>query len=555
MPRKYTGKEHVSISDVKSDNGSIYVYERTTWYNRETKKTESRRKLLGIRDPATGEVRKTRSRKRNVISAEPKKNAMIALISYVSSISGVTEALHEATVGHEDIEQKALTLAWYFFATEEQSCARTERWTGTFQEMLPFNRQPISEKECRQLFREIGEHEAIKWNVFRHRAQLLEDGECLAVQANAGWDGSQEAEEELPKSGYSLMYLCSAAQSQPIAYAWIPDGLTINRAMSCFEPLKLKSSLEYVRDIGRASDEDIAQYLHEKRRFVVSIEPERGWISAEVEKAVDEIREGMPGVPLIHAAPDYSGKALYRVHMFPGRNQDGICFTEEDSSSVNVFICYSEMKKGEEELRFREQFEHVRMDALDGSYLDEEARSFLNRYCKIRKNKDGMNDLILDRAAYNNKLKTSGILVLATDQETDIETAMAKYRLMEAVANGAVVDSDEDEDTSCDDIELDGELFVRFLAVIMREAFRCRLETLKEELGRRGGIPGHDAPWTLEMEMEVKRWIRTDSMVDLLGYFQDVNITMTNDSERPYVVSGFNAERDRTFLERLGVLT
>ena len=63
MPRQYTGKESISLSEVKKPNGSIYVFERTTWYDRDTKKTRSKRRLLGIKDPETGEVRNTRPRK------------------------------------------------------------------------------------------------------------------------------------------------------------------------------------------------------------------------------------------------------------------------------------------------------------------------------------------------------------------------------------------------------------------------------------------------------------------------------------------------------------
>ena len=57
------GKQSVGRCEVEKPNGSIYVYERTAWYDRDTKK-RSKFKLLGIKKPETGGLRNTRPRKK-----------------------------------------------------------------------------------------------------------------------------------------------------------------------------------------------------------------------------------------------------------------------------------------------------------------------------------------------------------------------------------------------------------------------------------------------------------------------------------------------------------
>ena len=63
MPRPCAGKQSVGRCEAEKPNGSIYVYERTAQYDRDTKK-RSKFKLLGIKKPETGGVRNTRPRKK-----------------------------------------------------------------------------------------------------------------------------------------------------------------------------------------------------------------------------------------------------------------------------------------------------------------------------------------------------------------------------------------------------------------------------------------------------------------------------------------------------------
>ena len=66
MARPYTGKNTVGESRVLQKNGVIYVYERTTKYDREKKMTVTTgRRLKGKILPGTTEIVPTRARKQS----------------------------------------------------------------------------------------------------------------------------------------------------------------------------------------------------------------------------------------------------------------------------------------------------------------------------------------------------------------------------------------------------------------------------------------------------------------------------------------------------------
>ena len=63
MPRPFTGKTHTGIRRVVRPNGDVYVYQRVTQYDPETRKTKTiKSTLLGILDPKTGKTRPTRGK-------------------------------------------------------------------------------------------------------------------------------------------------------------------------------------------------------------------------------------------------------------------------------------------------------------------------------------------------------------------------------------------------------------------------------------------------------------------------------------------------------------
>ena len=584
MPRQYTGKESVSLSEVTKPNGSVYVYERTTWYNRDTKKTCSKRKLLGIKDPITGELRKTRPRKSSPetnaepeITVEKRENAMISILSHISEISGVTKEVTSATRNNRGIREKVLTLAWYAFATEGRSWTRAENWTREFRNELPYSYGPITEDIYQDLFREIGNSEEIKWKIFKKRAEQMGDDELLALDSSTISTTTKtirNAQKSKDKDGivkqvYKVVYIYSITARQLIAYALIPghipDCSTVDAALTHLDVLELGPNIEVVQDNGYATDEDIGEYLHKKRHLITRIEPNRKWISEEVEKAIKDISEGDEQTSVIHCDPSFAGKAITITRSFPYKRKYGSKSKGKKAgdldyvkANINVFIYYSTEQKGEDDKQFRIQFEQVREDTINGAFLDKDSKAFLEKYCITTVSKDGsITDVSLNLKAYQKKLKYNGVLVIIADKEKNIETALIKYRSRETIEEGIEGHkSHTGGDTSkpcMTDKSLDGELLVEFLANSMRESFRTKLRSLTASLGVPNGDREHDIRKTLEAETKVKNWIRKKSIVYMIEYFEHKEVTVLNDGKKTYKMDGYKTSRDKLFLKRLGV--
>ena len=585
MSRQYTGKETVGRSEERKPNGSIYVYERTSWYDRDTKKTRSKRKLLGIKDPEIGEVRDTRPRKKKTETSTEEKelivkksaNAMVSILEYLSNASGVSQEVTAATRGDRGTREKILTLAWYAFATEGRSWTRAENWTRTFLNELPYRYGPITEDIYQDLFREIGSHEEIKWKIFKLRAKQMGEDELLALDSSTistttkTIHTAQKAKDKdgIVKNVYKIVYIYSITARQLIAYdmipGHIPDCSTVDTALSHLDALELSNNIEVVQDNGYATDEDIGEFLHRKRHFITRLEPNRKWISNDVDQALKEIRDGDKQSSIIHCDPAFAGKAIRITHTFPYKRKYGSTKKEKKAgdidyitSHINIFIYYSTKKKGDDDEKFRNQFEQVREDATSGAFLDKEAKAFLDKYCTTTIGCDGtITDVSLDIKAYQEKMKYNGVLVVVTDKEKDIEAALVKYRSRETIEEGIEGHkSHTGGNTSkpgMTDESLDGELLVEFLANSMRESFRTRLRSMKSTLGIPNGIRDHDLKKNLEAETKVKSWIRKKSLAYIIEYFEHKEVVILYDGKKCYKIDDNKTTRDKLFLQHLGV--
>ncbi len=369
---------------------------------------------------------------------------------------------------------------------------------------------------------------------------------------------------------YKIVYLYSITARQMVAYALIPghipDCSVVDAALTQLDVLELSKDIEVVQDNGYSTDEDLGEYFHRRRHFITRLEGNRSWIAKEVDKAVKEISDGAEGTSVIHCDPEFGGKAISVRHCFPykrkyasQKKQKKAGETEYLSANVNVFIYFSSKKKGEEDLKFRTQFEQVRMDAIRGAYLDQEAQSFLKKYCEVINESDGtVANVVFRQDEYSKKMKYHGVLVIIADRETSIEQALIKFRSREKIEEGIEghkghTGGNTTKPGSTDE-SLDGELFVEFLANSMRECFRSRLRSMNATLGVPIGVRDHDLKANLEMETKVKNWIRKKSMVYLLEYFERKETIVLRSGKKRYQFGSLKTKRDSLFLEKLGAI-
>lgn len=585
MGRPFTGKESVSTFEETKPNGSIYVYERTTWYDQEKGYSRSRRKLIGKKDSVTGELVSTRPKKNpednndtdsNEITIGKKSNAMISIIQHLSLISGVTEDVKKALGKDRGTAEKLLTLSWFTFATEGRTWTRAENWTQVHLQELPYSYGPITESIYQSLFVYLGEHEEIKWSIFLRRAERMGDGELIALDSTlivcenkSVNDAKTTKNKEGTISGaYKVVYLYSVTARQLIAYAkipgHIPDCSTVAFALDYFKALNLKSSIEIVQDNGYATELDLGQYLHVKRHFVTRLEPDCSWIQDKVSKYLPILKTGDIGAEVIRSDPEFSGVRVSVTHDFPyvrkyGSASKGMKAGDKEfiTARINVFIYYSSYKQGIDDKKLREQLIRAQKDIEAGAVLDDELQKVANKYIIQSGTESGKITTAIDMKKYKRALQYHGLLIVAADKETDLEKALMKYRSRETIEEGIEGHKGHtggDSKKCGSDDSVDGELFVEFLGNSMRESMRSKLREMERVLAIPNGDVEHDQKANLNCEAKVKRMIRKKSIVNILESFDRKYVTVVSKGKKKYEITMPQTKQDFIFLKKIGAI-
>ena len=102
-------------------------------------------------------------------------------------------------------------------------------------------------------------------------------------------------------------------------------------------------------------------------------------------------------------------------------------------------------------------------------------------------------------------------------------------------------------------LTLDGKKLIQFIALCYYEYFLKEINELKCTLGVRSGDHEHDLKVNLDKEKSLKSWLDNASIQEIVGWFdavEKVDVTM------PYAKKVWTTEvieRDKLFIEKLGI--
>ena len=583
MARPYTGKVVESIEERTQKNGDVYVYRVRRWYDPDSRNTRRKYELLGIKDPDSGKIKKTRPKRRNgdlvpsatPVASELKGNGMISIIRHFSEAAGVTGEVIAALPEDEGSALKILTLAWFDFATDGMTWTRAVKWTSDYLPLLPYKHGSISKNIYTSLFHFIGRNEGIKWSIFKARAARFQEGELIAwdstvyeCNVKGVHDGIQGATKDgLIRRIYKVFFFYSITSRKLLSFVKIPgnvaDCTTVPYAISMMKALDLKKP-EILQDNGYTDDNTIGELLHQKFHFVTRILPSARWIKDGMDKYRDALTAGMSPSQMIYSDAEFSG-VFFRVrHTFRytrvyKSTRKGIEAGERDEvkAYVNVFVYFSTYKKGLEDRAFRERFANIRADILAGSVLDAESKAFREQYMTVVHNGDGLaTDVLPIHEKVEAHFRNHGFLVLVADHEKDIEKALQKYRTREKIEErikGHKSHTGGDTSKTGSDEFLEGELLVEFLADTLRESMLVKLAHMEAELGVPNGESIHDSSENMKIQMGLKKWLRRNSIANILDAFDTTSIEEVTSNGKSSKMTDSTTARDRLFLQELGI--
>ena len=582
MSRPYTGKVTESRYEKLQKNGSIYVYKKLSWYDPATKNTRSKLELLGIKT-AAGNIVSTRPKSSTSNSSVPntpavvtkKGNAMISIVEHFSIVSGVSKEVFDALPEEEKRAEKILTLAWYDFATDGRTWTRGDKWTESYLPLLPYSYGIITKDIYTELFHYIGEHPMIAWSIFQLRAKQFGEGELICWESTiyecyvkAVHDTrSSPAKDGLTRHVYKVFFFYSISSRKLMAYVKIPETITdcstVSYAVAKIKALNLKNP-EVIQDNDYTDDNTIGELLHQKIHFITRLSPSCRLVTKELEESRDALVSGTEPAQMVYCDPEFSA-VRYRIsHTFCykrtyERKKKGLQAGDKEiiETTVNVFIYYSSLKKGEEDRKFREQFRNIRDDILNAAILDTESAQFRDQYMMIDYGRNGeVVSIKPNQKAITNKFRSHGFLILIADKEKDAETALLKFRSrekIEAQIKGHKSHTDDDTSKTGDDDFLDGELLVEFLSETIRESMVTKLDSLKRELVVPNGDSMHDSNEQIKLQQKLKSWLRKKSVSNILDAFDTTDISEVGFEGKSSKMTDSTIAQSRLFLEMLDI--
>ena len=574
MARPVTGKIMEDKIWVRKKNGTYYCYQRRRVW-KDGKAVLLGKTLLGKADKIGGELRQTRpkrpagSRGENEDAppkASRKHTGMMEIIDFIGRESGVDEDLYASV--DAPIAQKLLSLARYVVGTGGDTYPGIEEWM--FTHPLPYT-HPITEDVYRPLLDIAGIDESMRQNYFRNRF-AREGGLALSVAYDATTQNSVTVNPESRdgenkckngKPSVKVLVLYSLESRQPLAYfkqpGNIPDIISINTALSQAKALGAKGDILIVTDNGFASEENLAATMRSGHHFLTRLKNGWKWVRDEIDKHGDELRNASN---CIMSFPTVKGITValtreFRYKRAYGSKAKGLEAGDTDKFKRRIYmhIYYDAARKEKEDREFMENLAEIKKAIEDGQELTEEAGKTVDAYLSVKERK-GKKTVAFLNGKIDEACRCNGVFVLASDKRKDKEEALRIYRKREWIedyferfkqyADGSTSRTGSPEN-------LQGRMFVQFLAMGYIEFIQEKIRKLKETLGVANGDPSHDTEESLKKERGLRHWLEKRSAHRVLTWFDayetvEVSIDVT---KRRW--STATIERDRLFLKLLGM--
>lgn len=574
-------EEKIRVDTVKEKqkNGSVYVYERRSRYNREKKRYDAiSKKLIGKipkghsldeKPIPTRDKKKVTSESKISLTIPNTSTAMMRILKTVTQNTGIEEEIKQAIPDNSGMAKKVQTAAMYLFASDGDSWPGLFNWTHKYLQDLPYNYNPISEDMAHEMFEFLGEHPEIKERIFLKRAGELAEEELLALDSTTFAIETQSGEihfvrysihkDHLIKQVFKVVVIYAIKRRRAVAYAIIPgnitDSATVPTVLEKLKFLKL-NNLELVSDGGYCTDGNIGLMLAGKQPFLDHIDADASWIYDLIDKKREEI---IYGGEIIRADSSFSGIKETVTRTFAYTDPE----TRKEKtieSTVYVFIYYSPFKFAKDDCTLRTDYNTYQMDLLEGAALLDDKKkveNFSKKFMIIKKDQNGtIISITRNDRAWKKKTKTNGFLVLVGTIDQSLDQAFEKYRSREGIEEdiknvkmhtGAKTVYKQSEET------IDGQYLVQFEASTLTDSFQVQLNNVRKNLCIINGTYPHDSTDNLKKERKLRTWLSKTSKHNILTWFDGVKIMTLDNGSEQFVLKPDYTERDRLLLNKLGI--
>ena len=568
MPKPVTGKTHVGQRREKRPNGDIYIYERVTGYNEQTRKTYTvSQKLQGKIKSGTQEMIPTRPKKRKgdevLACAVRRHSGLTDILEWVGKASGIDDDVRFSF--SEGDAAKILSIARYWNGSGGNPLPRLEGWQ--VMHSLPYS-EAITEDVYGDLFKSVGRDEDGVQRYFSFRADRLGKAPVLAFDSttiSTCSENQSEARQGFNKDGdglntIKLLTLYSVKDREPLAFARqpgnVPDVIAIDNTLKQLKSLNLERPL-IVTDNGYSSEESMMRFSLRNMKFLTLADPDVTW----VRETVDALRETLACMSsTCPFDPSVSGATAMRTHEFRRvrqRSRNGTMTGEEERfvRRLYVHVFYSPDNDTRKQLAFSKELLELKAQVEEGvEEFTTSAQRKIDRYLVCSKKERGgqMTVSFNDKAIVEAK-KYFGYFALVSNQAMDTFTALEDYRLREKIEELFAVEKeglDGARPRTWYPDNIRGRQFVQFVSLGYHCFLTKRIKELRAGLGKHGG---EKTMALVSLEKKLDKWLEQRSLAQILDWFDCIETTQVQTAMGNYRWSDESAARDRLFLEYLGV--
>ena len=473
-------------------SGNTYVYESTSYWDKEKKQPRSRRKLIGRLDPETGNVVPTDGRGKRRSQTHPDNPAKRGpvpvvrterlffgatyLFDQIGAVTGVTADL-KACFPHT--YKQILSVAYYLILEDQNPLFRFKKWAALhrhpYGKDIPSQRstelfQSITEEAKMQFFRLQGKRRAEKEYWAYDSTSISSYSDVLKqVRYGKNKDG-----EKLPQINLALIF--GEESGLPFYYRKlagnIPDVKTIRELLRELDVLGYEK-VKLVIDRGYYSADNINVMYKEHLKFLCGT-------STALKFAKDYIREIGADKDRYEAynsdlelyvfsktiAWDYEQERPYK----------GDVIREERRMYLHLY--FNPDKFADDGKALNRKLDGLKEELLSGKRIPEHEKDY-RKYFEIRETPKRGISLSYKQEAINAARERYGFFVLISNEVKDPVTALSLYRMRDVIEKAFWNIKERlnlRRTLTSSESSLEGKLFVEFVALIYLSYIKKKME-------------------------------------------------------------------------------
>lgn len=481
------------VHQLDKRSGITYVYESTSYWDKDKKQARSHRKLIGRLDPTTGKIVPTdgRGHKRDhkvIDNPIPKRGPVPVthtdrlffgatyLFDQIGEVTGVTADLKTC---FPKSYKKIQSIAYYLILEDRNPLSRFGKWAKLH--LHPYG-ENIPSQRSTELFQSISEED--KMHFFRLQAKRRTEKEYWAYDTTSISSysetlkqvryGKNKEDDKLPQ--FNLALLFGEKSGLPFYYRKIagniPDVKTINELVRELDVLGYEK-VKLVMDRGFYSVDNINALYKNHYKFLVGTSTALSFakefiheIGNEKDSYVSYNSELELYVFTKTIAWDYEQKRPYKGDILKGERR------------MYLHLYYNPEKQSNDGLIFNKRMDVLKQEILSGNRVPEHEKEY-KKYFKVKETPKRGISIDYNQQAINKARERYGFFVLLSNEVKDPVTALRLYRTRDVVekAFGNLKERlNLRRSLTSSESALEGKLFVEFVALIYLSYIKKKME-------------------------------------------------------------------------------